>query len=97
MRVIARESVRERARAMFPELDRKQQQMRAYRELPDSELFSSQWVRVPLAPEDLPGYRGPRAVCAGCGETVNFGRVLEREGRVLCRSCAGGRYWEPLE
>ena len=42
--------------------------MRAYREMADEELFDIQWVRVVVAPEDLPGYKAPRAICAQCGE-----------------------------
>lgn len=96
VRVTARDSARERAREMYPEIpQRNLQQMRAYREMPDGELFDHQWVRVRLAPEDLPGFKG-RVVCSECGETVNFRREVVRGGRVLCRACAGERYYEPL-
>ena len=47
-------------------------------------------------PEDLPGYKAPRAVCAECGEGIQFRREVLREGRVLCRACAGERYYDPL-
>ena len=97
VRVAARESARQRAREMYPEIEsRNQQQMRAYREMPDHELFDAQWVRVSIAPEDLPGYKAPRAFCAVCGEGVNFRREVVRDGRTLCRACAGERYYEPL-
>lgn len=97
VRVVARESARQRAREMYPEVeDRNQQQMRAYREMPDHELFDIQWVRVAIAPEDLPGYKAPRVVCAQCGEAINFKREVARAGRTLCRACAGERYYDPL-
>jgi formylmethanofuran dehydrogenase subunit E len=32
-------------------------------------------------------------VCAECGEGVQFKREVERDGRVLCRACAGERYY----
>src|SRR5664279_3438930 len=96
VRIAARESSKERARALYPEIaDRNQQQMRAYREMPDDELFSIEWVRVTLGAEDLPGYKAPRAVCAQCGEGVSFRREVLREGRTLCRSCAGDCYYGP--
>src|ERR1035441_254660 len=39
VRIAARESAKERARALYPEIaDRNRQQMRAYREMPDEEL-----------------------------------------------------------
>jgi formylmethanofuran dehydrogenase subunit E len=95
VRVAARESSKQRAKEMYPEIENKnQQQMRAYRELPPDELFQHQWVRVELGPEEFPGYRGARHVCAECGEGINFERQVERDGRILCRSCAGERYYE---
>ena len=69
--------------------------MLAYREMPPEELFEVREVRVKLEPEDLPGYKGERITCAQCSETINFGREVRRDGRVLCRACAGERYWEP--
>ena len=97
VRVAAKESSKNRAREMYPEIaDKNVQQMRAYREMPEEELFDVQWVRVRLGPEDMPGYKAGRVVCAECGEGINFKREVVREGRTLCRSCAGERYYEPL-
>jgi formylmethanofuran dehydrogenase subunit E len=94
VRVSALESSRERARELYPEIaDRNQQQMRAYRELTDAELFATERVTVEIPPEDLPGYKAPRAVCQECGEAVSFRREVARSGRTLCRACAGGRYY----
>ena len=96
VRIAARESARERALQLYPEIaDRNRQQMRAYREMPDEELFRVEWVRVTFAAEDLPGYKAARVVCAQCGESVSFRREVVREGRALCRACAGERYYEP--
>lgn len=97
VRVVALESSRQRARDLYPEIENKnQQQMRAYRDLSDEELFSYQWVRVNVKPEDLPGFKGPRIACDECGEGVNFNREVVVDGRTLCRACAGERYYEPL-
>ena len=97
VRVVARESAKARAKALHPELpDKNSQQMRAYREMPDDELFDRQWVRVTLGPEEFPGYKGERAVCSACGEGINFRREVVRDGKVLCKACAGERYYEPL-
>ena len=97
VRVVARESARERARELYPTVESSgRQQTLAYRELPDWELFDFEWVRVALDARDLPGSKVPRVACAECGETVNFGRAIESAGRVLCRACAGERYYEPL-
>jgi len=97
IRIVARESAKQRAREMYPEIEnRNQQQIRAYREMPDEDLFETQWVRVTLAPEDLPGYKAPRVLCAQCREPVSFKREVQRDGRTLCRACAGERYYTPL-
>ena len=96
VRIVAKDSAKNVARALHPELESKnQQQMLAYREMPAEELFDVREVRVSVAPEDLPGYKGERITCAQCSETINFGREVRRDGRVLCRACAGERYWEP--
>ncbi|MFQ5778729.1 MAG: TraR/DksA C4-type zinc finger protein, partial [Terriglobia bacterium] len=97
LRVVAREESRQKARSLFPELDKEQGQRQAYRQLSDDELFTRQWVRVELPPEEMPGYKAPRALCAECGEGINFKREVVRDGRALCRACAGDRYYEPLK
>jgi formylmethanofuran dehydrogenase subunit E len=96
VRLVARESSKQRAKELYPEIaNRNQQQMRAYRELADGELFEHQWVRVRIGPEDLPGYKAARVTCAECGEGISFKREVERDGRVVCRACAGERYYDP--
>jgi formylmethanofuran dehydrogenase subunit E len=37
-----------------------------------------------------------RRNCAVCGEGINFERFVERDGRILCRACAGEQYYQPL-
>jgi formylmethanofuran dehydrogenase subunit E len=97
VRVVAKESSKQRAKEMYPEMqDKNAQQMRAYRELPEAELFDIQWVRVRLGPEDMPGYKAARVVCGECGEGINFKREVIRDGKTLCRACAGERYYEPV-
>jgi formylmethanofuran dehydrogenase subunit E len=93
VRIAAKESSKQSAREMFPELPREEGQQKAYAELPDDVLFSKEWVKVEIRPEDLPGFKGPRIVCAECGEGINFKREIVRGGRTLCRSCGGERYY----
>lgn len=98
VRISARESSKVLARQMHPEIeDKNRQQMLAYREMADDDLFRVEWVRVALAPEELPGYKGERVVCEECGEGINFHREVRRESRTLCRACAGERYYEHAE
>jgi formylmethanofuran dehydrogenase subunit E len=97
VRIAAKESSKTLARQLHPELaDKNGQQMLAYREISDDDLFSTQWVQVELPPEEFPGYKGDRIVCENCGEGINFRREVRRDGRVLCRSCAGETYYKPL-
>jgi len=96
VRLVAKESSKQRARDLHPELeDKNAQQMLAYRELPADELFDVADVRVELGPEEMPGYKAPRVLCAQCGEGINFRREVQADGRVLCRACAGECYWRP--
>jgi formylmethanofuran dehydrogenase subunit E len=97
IRIAAKESSKTLARELHPEIDNKnQQQMLAYREMRDDDLFSTQWVKVELPEEEFPGYKGERIVCAECGEGINFRREVERDGRVLCKACSGESYYEIL-
>jgi formylmethanofuran dehydrogenase subunit E len=98
LRVVALETSKSRARDLYPSLDKNAQQMKAYRELPDDDLFSTAWVRVSLPPSEFPGYKGERVACARCGEGINFDRFIERNGERLCLACANPTtlYYQPL-
>jgi formylmethanofuran dehydrogenase subunit E len=94
IRIAAKESSKSLARQMHPEIeDKNQQQMLAYREISDDDLFALQWVKVDLPPEEFPGYKSERVVCEVCGEGINFRREVQREGKLLCRACAGEQYY----
>jgi formylmethanofuran dehydrogenase subunit E len=96
VRITATERSKVLAQQMHPEIgDKNQQQMRSYREMPKQDLFTIQWVKVAVPPQELPGYQGERIVCAQCGEGINFRREVHRDGVILCRACAGERYYDP--
>ena len=97
IRIAAKESSKALARQMHPEIaDKNQQQMLAYREIADDDLFTLQWVKINLPPEEFPGYKGERVVCELCREGINFRREVRREEKILCRACAGERYYDPI-
>ncbi len=99
IRISAKESSKALAREMYPEIASKnQQQMRAYREMNDADLFDEQWVRVTVGPNEMPGFKGARIACHLCGEGINYDRFVCREGQTLCLSCAAPdeRYYQPL-
>ena len=96
IRIAARESSKDLARQLHPELDNKNaQQMLAYRELSDHDLFTQQWVKVEVGPQEMPGFKGDRITCDNCGEGINYHREVLREGQTLCRACAGESYYTP--
>ena len=71
--------------------------MAAYREMADNDLFTTEWVKVELPPEEFPGYKGERVSCERCGEGINFGRHVKKQGLILCRGCAGPRYYKSVD
>jgi formylmethanofuran dehydrogenase subunit E len=98
VRIVALENSRELARELYQHIEPKsRQQMMAYRELADTQLFREQWVRVQVDEAELPGSKGERVTCPRCGEGVNFGSFAEVNGERLCLSCADPtlRYWQP--
>ena len=99
IRIAAKESSKARARELYPEIENKnQQQMRAYREMPEEELFSEEWVEVPLDAKEFPGYKGERVACDACGEGISYDRFVRRDGKTLCLACAAPeeRYYRPV-
>ncbi|MFP5227180.1 MAG: FmdE family protein [Acidobacteriota bacterium] len=98
IRIVALDSSKQRARELFPHIaDKNKQQMRAYREMDDEELFGEQWVEVLLDPKEMPGYKGARVMCAACGEGINYERFVRRNGQTLCLPCAHPeqKYYRP--
>jgi formylmethanofuran dehydrogenase subunit E len=79
--------------------NKNEQQMRAYRELGDAELFGEQWVKVAVSPNEMPGYKGARVSCDLCGEGINYDRFVERDGQRLCLACADPdqRYYRAVD
>src|SRR6202453_3241694 len=61
VRIVALENSRELAKQLYPHVEPKsRQQMMAYRELADAELFGEQRVRVNLDATEMPGNKGER-------------------------------------
>jgi formylmethanofuran dehydrogenase subunit E len=99
IRIAARESSKQLARELYPEIpDKNRQQMHAYREMSDGDLFTEEWVAVPLHPREMPGYKSARIACVRCGEGINYDREVQVGGEILCQACAfpGTRYYQPL-
>ena len=100
LRIAAKESSKQAARDLHPEIENKnRQQMLAYRELPDDTLFTEEWVRVALDAREFPGYKSERVVCAVCREGINYERHVVRDGQKLCQGCADPqrRYYSSIQ
>ena len=97
VRVIAREESRELSKKYCPEiLDKKMQQIEAYKIMPDEELYKVEEVRVTIPERDLPGAAMSRVQCEECGDWVQNGREVERRGKLICPACDKGRYYERI-
>jgi formylmethanofuran dehydrogenase subunit E len=96
VRIAAKESSKQAAQHLFPALPKEAGQQKAYAQLSDDVLFSKEWVKVEIPSEELPGFKGPRIVCAQCGEGINFKREVIQNGCTLCRACAGEKYYSAL-
>lgn len=98
IRVVARDSSREAADRVFPEIEnRYERQLVAYKQLPDEELFKIERVSVNVPTQDQPGRPVSRVLCDNCGEAVNDCREVITETQTLCRACAGDAYYTRLD
>ncbi len=96
-RIVAKEEARELSKRYFPEIeDKYKRQLEAYKVMPYSELFEIQDVHVKVNKADLPGRPGRRVQCSICGEWVQDFRDVQKDGKILCRPCAQGGYYEPI-
>ena len=96
VRIIAREEARKLADKYAPAgIEGKYaRQIEAYKVMPDRELFEVQEVKVRVPEADMPGRPGRRVQCHKCGEWIQDFRDIEIDGKILCRPCAHGGYYE---
>ena len=66
-----------------------------YQRIPDDELFSVKAVSLEVSLAEILSKDGYRVNCDICGEEIINERELRREGLILCRPCAGERYYRP--
>ena len=95
VRILALDEARGLADERYPQIEnKKERQLRAYREATDEELFKISRVSVEFSEMDAPGHTRSRIICADCSEGINDGReVVQADGRRLCRPCALGGYY----
>jgi formylmethanofuran dehydrogenase subunit E len=94
VRLVPRPEIRERAATLQPEASsRWHAQLIAYQQLSHSELFKAQFVTLQLDMVALISRPDVRTICAVCGEEILNEREVLRDGKTLCRSCAGEPYY----
>ncbi len=97
-RIVSTEESRDLAAGYAPEIeDKRQQQLEGYKRMPLEELFTIQEVTVDVPASDMPGPTRFKAVCEACGQVVRDKREIMKNGKILCRPCALGSYYQVLE
>ncbi len=93
-RILSTEESRDLAALYAPEVEsKKEQQLEAYKRMPDSVLFRVHEVQVRLGEYDMPGPTRRKVACGRCGQVVRDGREVRESGQLLCRPCSGGCYF----
>ena len=69
-------------------------QLRAYQYMPEDELLVVQEVRLTTRVEKIVSRPRIRVTCDACGEEIINEREALREGRILCRACSSGAYYD---
>jgi formylmethanofuran dehydrogenase subunit E len=95
LRVCENPQSRQYAADMLPALDSWEAQRDAYQTMP--EAFLLQWQSVKLqAP--LPSIPQKHSVhCEVCGDKVNDHCEVTNGSQMLCKACAYGAYYQPIE
>jgi formylmethanofuran dehydrogenase subunit E len=70
-----------------------QRQLEAYQKLPDEDLFQARQVMLTIDLEKIISKPGLRVICKSCGEEIGNEREVYLQGNILCRGCAGDRYF----
>lgn len=98
VRITAMEKSRDLAKIYCPNImDKYARQLEAYKVMADEELFTVEYVTVDIPHENLPGKPMRKVQCHNCNDWIQDKRDVECDGRILCRNCAGERYYTVLE
>lgn len=95
VRIRPRAGARQRA-AGFAAGDRWLAMLEAYQRLPAGELLEAEPVALTVPLGRIISRPGLHRPCDRCGEEVMNEREADLGGAVVCRGCAGGRYYEAI-
>ena len=94
VRITAREESRDLAESYCEGItDKYARQLEAYKIMPETELFRVQHVQVQIPAENLPGRPQRRVQCQSCQDWIQDKRDVLKDGKILCRGCAHGKYY----
>jgi len=97
-RLRSTEESRELAMKYAPTIkDKHLQQLEAYKIMPLKELFVVEEVRVEIPICEMPGPTQFKAECQQCKTVVRDKKEVYKNGQILCRACAFGAYYQPIE
>ncbi|EIM62778.1 FmdE family protein [Desulfobacter postgatei] len=97
-RIVSTETARELAPKLMPSIeDSRFAQLEAYKIMNDSDLFTVSRVKVNVPAAEMPGPTRFKAVCARCGIVVRDKKEVLKNNQILCRPCAFGSYYEPVD
>ena len=95
IRITPRLAGRKRAAFYAPEATTSwEAQLLGYQRMPDIELLTVQEVALNFSLEKWLSKPGLRVICANCGEEIMNEREVWHDGELVCRPCAGERYYE---
>jgi formylmethanofuran dehydrogenase subunit E len=75
----------------------KAEQLAFWEKYADEKAFAWREVKIELPEGEAPGPPASIRTCQDCGEDVLDCKEVVKDGRVLCRACAEGAYYRPLE
>jgi len=68
--------------------------IRSYTEMPETDLILVEKVKVNVPKEEAPGRPTRIVACSSCGEIIYDHKEMIKEGRIFCKSCANGAYYQ---
>jgi formylmethanofuran dehydrogenase subunit E len=97
VRIAPQLDVREKAYAFAPDESRHYfAQLQAYQVMPDTALLTVEPVTLTTPVAAIVSRPVVRVNCAACGEEIINEREVMVAGQPLCKSCAGGSYYQPV-
>ena len=94
-RILSTEESRFLAGSYAPEMSgQAEQQLEAYKRMPDGVLFKVQQVSVSPGEFDMPGPTRKKTICTRCGQVVRDDREVIIDGRAVCKPCTRHSYFK---